>query len=614
MFLKNKFAIYFIILFVFSLFLCTEALTQKPFISGDGHEYYLMTESFFNHLSPELTVNDISNALKRSAMFHFTIPYIHNDPISGYYKSDSGEKYSYHFFAYSLLNLPIKALLVAFNLNDLKSFQITNTILFIAMLFFLYFKSDLLLTNRILLVILSTLNPVVYYLKWTSPEVYTYVMVIMSLILFKNEKYKSSFVFMAMASWQNPPVLIFSLLVYTANCFRYFKGHQYKKIILEGLSLSLFLWPLLFYFYHFGVFNLIAAKGYSSIHNISIIKVWDLFFGLQHGIVLYSVVILCTFFYMIIRSIFRKEIHQIRLIYVISVFLMTVATTTTPNWNSGMDHVIRYGVWVYPFLLFYVLSFIGNGIKTITFMNSLFFIIIFLNAKHFTTLNFNKLSQFILSNYPSLYITEPQTFCAATHHQDGNMSLPCVFADKNLNVTKVYTDKASLKKLINDSRYSIKKQWAQDIALRFKESNKVFFLNIAKGNVIENFLFWSGSELPTMVGKSENGLMRSTSKHGFLTYGPYIQLLKGNYKFDISYISSEKNTTVVGAWDVSFTSSQRSKQLKKGNLMGTDNQQGHIIKSFTISEKDSNENIEIRNVYNGVGDLAIKSLTITRLP
>ena len=47
--------------------------------------------------------------------------------------------------------------------------------------------------------------------------------------------------------------------------------------------------------------------------------------------------------------------------------------------------------------------------------------------------------------------------------------------------------------------------------------------------------------------------------------------------------------------------------------MGTNTKDAHIINTFTISEEYNDKKVEIRNFYNGTGNLTIKSLTITKV-
>ena len=125
-----------------------------------------------------------------------------------------------------------------------------------------------------------------------------------------------------------------------------------------------------------------------------------------------------------------------------------------------------------------------------------------------------------------------------------------------------------------------------------------------------------GKNLPSQIGKIESTnriALNNVDKPGYLTFGPYVKLKSGNYKFDIVYSSSENNATVVGTWDVGLALSTEFKQLHKDELIGSNNQESHIIQTFSIPNEFNNEKVEIRNYYNGIGDLTIKSLTITRV-
>ncbi len=140
--------------------------------------------------------------------------------------------------------------------------------------------------------------------------------------------------------------------------------------------------------------------------------------------------------------------------------------------------------------------------------------------------------------------------------------------------------------------------------------------NMPKASSAQVDFIWNGFDLNSQVGKVKNKFRIAKSdkdKAGYITFGPYMKLEEGNYKFDISYISSEVNATVVGTWDVGIALPKGFKELKKNNLIGTSNQEGHIVQYFTIPNEYSNEKIEIRNFYNGIGDLTIKSLTITKV-
>ena len=129
------------------------------------------------------------------------------------------------------------------------------------------------------------------------------------------------------------------------------------------------------------------------------------------------------------------------------------------------------------------------------------------------------------------------------------------------------------------------------------------------------FQTWKASELPSGLGEKKDTSIsvKQGSKKGVITFGPYAVLPAGKYQFDISYVSPEPNTVIVGSWDVAIALKNSAKQIKTGVLPGTNNEDASISQEFSISKETANNSIEIRTFYNGIGDIIIKSLTITKL-
>ncbi len=126
---------------------------------------------------------------------------------------------------------------------------------------------------------------------------------------------------------------------------------------------------------------------------------------------------------------------------------------------------------------------------------------------------------------------------------------------------------------------------------------------------------WKASELPSITGEKKNSIIivKHRSKKGVITFGPYAILPAGKYRFDIVYKSSEAESVTVGSWDVAVALKGNAKQIKAGMLMGTNSKDGSIGQIFTIPQEIENNTVEIRTFYNGVGNIIIKSLTITKV-
>jgi hypothetical protein len=120
-------------------------------------------------------------------------------------------------------------------------------------------------------------------------------------------------------------------------------------------------------------------------------------------------------------------------------------------------------------------------------------------------------------------------------------------------------------------------------------------------------------QLPSDTGRLF-GLSRITeesSKKGFLTYGPYVELFIGDYYFEIHYYAkSNGERKDVGKWDIiTHTSSEIEKESTKKGLIEGDG--SNIISGvFKIRKIGITE---IRTYYKGSGTLRIDKITIDRI-
>lgn len=127
-------------------------------------------------------------------------------------------------------------------------------------------------------------------------------------------------------------------------------------------------------------------------------------------------------------------------------------------------------------------------------------------------------------------------------------------------------------------------------------------------------LEWQGYELPSQIGVIKKEARVSSDKGaGYLTFGPYIQLPEGDYRFEISYKSSKPRATIVGNWDVAVSIDGKVERICAGDLLGTDGQISYIIKEFVVSSKVANHKFEIRSYHNGLGKLEVDKLTVKKV-
>ena len=127
---------------------------------------------------------------------------------------------------------------------------------------------------------------------------------------------------------------------------------------------------------------------------------------------------------------------------------------------------------------------------------------------------------------------------------------------------------------------------------------------------------WKGCELFSQIGyaTSECTMKKKDHTHaGHITYGPYVRLPAGRYKFEIEYASSASNSKAVGEWDVGIALPDEIRLLRKGIISGTNGVTASILGDFILDSAQSLQSIEIRTSSLPDHDLEIIHLEIIRM-
>lgn len=121
------------------------------------------------------------------------------------------------------------------------------------------------------------------------------------------------------------------------------------------------------------------------------------------------------------------------------------------------------------------------------------------------------------------------------------------------------------------------------------------------------------SQLPSETGRIF-GLSRianeESHKKGYLTYGPYLDLLIGDYYFEIHYYAEKSNKgKYVGQWDILIHAPDEGIQvLKKGEI----EEEGNNMISGIFKIRDIGK-IEIRTHYKARGILRVDKIKVRRI-
>jgi hypothetical protein len=422
----------------------------QPTITGDGGEYLGMTCSFFNHLSPDLRSED---SILRNDTVHKNNIVIPED-FKGYFKSEDNLWYSYHFWFYSLCSLPVFAGLHCMNLNELRCFQITNLILFLLPLLFIAFHTKLSNFSKFWFLAFAAVNPVLFYINWSHPEVFSYTFVLLAILFFINGNTRIAVFMSSVASLQNPPIIIFTLFLFVLAWKK--KSREIKEFGLLLLAAVLTCLPFIFYYINFNTVSLITFYGVASLSKISTGKILSLFFDLNFGIFPYLPILLLFTIVVFFISLWNKDFFVPSLWGVL--FLMALLSSTQANWNSGMMYINRYAVYMIPILILmaiYSIRFFSKRTIAILFGSSLIITgcitgVLLLNNDYANYLQFNYLSKSAMTIYPGIYNPDFEIFGerARGAEVDYDTILP-VIVTYDGRIRKIFTNEQNLEVIKN---------------------------------------------------------------------------------------------------------------------------------------------------------------------
>ena len=157
-------------------------------------------------------------------------------------------------------------------------------------------------------------------------------------------------------------------------------------------------------------------------------------------------------------------------------------------------------------------------------------------------------------------------------------------------------------------------------------STPVFWQNLALKTtpiaLMTGGRLWAGGELSTNIGQTvgpwtaQRLVPKNPSEAGWLSFGPFVGLPQGRYRFAIDYSSNALSNQHTGNWDVivQMGSPMNEKTLAKGQITGTEGKLGRIEGTLTIDAASAGKPFEIRTYYLAKGDLQLISTLLEKAP
>ena len=436
-----------VVVLLFTLGLLRYYSNTEPYATGDGIEYILTTEAWYNHGTPTILPADF-NSFKadfiahqswesnyKAAAFDEVERFLKEGQLKekapirkefgGFYRNNNGGVYGYHFVFYSLLNVPARFMTDLLNLHPIQAFKYTNLACWILLLILFLFLRKQLVFDEALLFLAGFFSAAFYYNTWTHPELTTVILLMASFIFLNQERFHLAILICALATLQNQP-LVFLLLwmyVYVWNKQQY----AIKPLLPFGLYGLIVFIPSLYFYRLFGTTSLIKDAGFLAAENISLTRIVGFYVDLNQGMIISIGLFLLLYMVLLVQRLVviiktrKAELWDLMPLVLVS---MTLLVSAMNNWNHGMAIVNRYAVWMGVPLLFHVFYLMRDFsirlsiplvVSALISQGILLSVHLPFNQFDWSNLQHMPIAKWVLDHHPSWYNPDPQIFIARTN-------------------------------------------------------------------------------------------------------------------------------------------------------------------------------------------------------
>lgn len=429
--------------------------------------------------------------------------------LSGRFTRDGGTL-AWYFPTYAMVCIPMIVFLRLLRLPVVYAFTYTNLFSVMLVLLAAYKWLKVGDKTKLLLIVLLSINPIMFYYMWPSGEVLIYSFLAIALIAWYNQWYKRAAFFVSLAGTLNITIMSVGIIMIMEYGIRLIREKKEKEswgcfiknrigeVIRYGCCYICGLVPMAYFYYHTGFINLTASFDY---YLQARERTWERFlayiFDLNFGILPYYPLILVFGIVLVVRAVRKKHWRYLEwfLTFIVNIYLYSVMI----HINGGMSGIARYNSWSVLFLVFAVCLFgeelICNewekriqqiGLCTSTVILAL---IVYdygpAGAENTSYVNWTPIAEYFLDHFSAMYNPLHSTFNSRVIHVDVNESygyeLPIIYTGKDGYVRKILATRDNA-------------AWLKEMLMSESRDNERLYAKIDNLGEKESYLSFSGSE------------------------------------------------------------------------------------------------------------------------
>ncbi len=454
---------------------------QELRVYGDAWEYWYQAESLHRHCSPELRPED-EEAVNREAVRRG----LGADPARpyAYATAPDGRRYGVHFWAYALSAVPAREYLRWTGGSELAALRLANAGWFVLALGVALFGSSAPLAPRLALAGLAAVGPVVWYLRWTGAEVFSWALVLVAVVAYRDRRYGWAAAAAGLAATQNPPAAFLGAAAVAAAAWE----GRWRAAAAAAAGAAVALLPFAFFQYHFGKPNLIAAE-FATVDNLSWVRTWGLATDFNQGLLPYAPLLVLGAAAGAVRLAAARDARGLLLLAAGGG--MAVGVQVAHNWNSDCIGLQRYVVWMVPVAAGVAVEGVGRRWLGAFAAAAVAAHAAVLYGFHRTDglkdgyLTHTPVAKWVLTHYPRAYWVEPEVFVERTVHRDNwprtPADLPVGFERPDGTVSKLLLDAGSVGRV--GERYEADPAYLAALTERAARERGLFFADPPAGAV-----------------------------------------------------------------------------------------------------------------------------------